>query len=127
MVKLQEDQRFSFQIVTSLVSEETGLQATIRALAADKNPNRKIELVKQIDQLILEQTNLIPRNREQTTTEVFDAFQKRNLIPKEVMEFTLTPELSNRLSRHSLLFGHQLVTPSRYLKVRCYLKNKLKS
>lgn len=100
MVRLDDDQHFSLQIITSVnTNRTTSLQATMRVIVADQDPNQRIKLVKQINQLVLEQTNLIPQTREQTTTEVFDSFKKRALIPKEVMELVLTPgQVFNLLS-----------------------------
>lgn len=88
---LQSDQHVFLQIVLH-PQKNNGLQATIRILVSDKNPNQRIELSKKIDEQIIMYANLQSQPRIQTTLEVFEEYRKRSFIPKEIAEFSLTTQ-----------------------------------
>lgn len=93
LISLNSEQNFFWQVVTMPLKGKPGsFQVTIRAIVVDKNPVTRVELAKMFDKDIAEYTGLIAQSRQQTTAEIFDAFKKRTLIPKEVSGFILSLE-----------------------------------
>lgn len=99
LLDLNDDQRFFWQIVCHPLkthdknaAEDSKLgqfQVTIRSLVVDTDPVKRVELAKKMDQEILESTGFIKEARQQTTQQIFEDFQKRTFVPKEVSRFTL--------------------------------------
>lgn len=85
---LEEDQIFFWQIVFSPEGYE--FQSTIRGIIVDQSPHQRVLLSKLIDQKLKEETGLVREERRETTTQIFNAFKKRTLLPKETTKFTLS-------------------------------------
>lgn len=88
---LGEDQGFYLQAVClGHPKQADTFQVTIRAIIFDKDPNNRVALAKTITEKIQNNTNLSSKRKEEPTLQVFQDYQKRTLIPKEVSEFPLT-------------------------------------
>lgn len=92
-LELGEDQGFYLQAVClGNPKQSDTFQVTVRAIVFDKNPNNRVTLAKTITEKIQNNTSLLSTRREEPTLQVFQDYQKRTLIPKEVNEFSLTVE-----------------------------------
>lgn len=103
MLDLKEDQKFCWQIVCHPISKlkkdddqsgkEMGqFQVTIRCMVLDPDPVKRVELAKKMDEEIFNSTGLTKEARQNTTQQIFNDYQKRAFIPKEVSKFILDSE-----------------------------------
>lgn len=87
---LEENQQFFWQIVAQPIKNELPkFQVTIRGMIIEPDSNKRIELIKLIDQKITDSTGLIRQDKPQPAALVFESFQTRSLVPKEVSSFLI--------------------------------------
>ena len=90
MLDLTPDQKFFWQIV--LNSENTeDFQVTLRAVVLEKDAHKRIELAKKIDKEISDSTGLIKQVREQSSSSIFEDYEKRKIFPRQAQKFMLNP------------------------------------
>ncbi len=100
LLELFPDQYFFWQLVCFPVKGEgSRFQVTVRAIVADSDLHRRVELVKKMTAHMTEFTGLSVDNKNQTPSALYDSFRNRTLIPKEVSAFVLdSQEVINLLS-----------------------------
>lgn len=94
-IDLDEQQQFFFQVVCQpQPADKKGLgswifQVTIRVIVSDSDPNKRINLAKEVEKNIQDTTGLTKQLRNQSNSELFKTYLNRSLIPKEVSKFYL--------------------------------------
>lgn len=91
-LKVENTQKVFIQSVLMPVdrSGEPVFQTTLRVMVADSDPIKRIELAKNINQIISTATGLKKHEDAYPEGKKFESFKQRSLIPKEVSEFILT-------------------------------------
>lgn len=98
-MELEENQSFFFQIVGVPASKTGEFQVTLRCMAVDPVPAKKIELAKKMEHHLKEHTGLEKIESDKTMLENFESFRKRALVPKEVSKFELAGDQIAKLLR----------------------------
>lgn len=88
-ISLSEMQHFFWQIVMQPLKQNDNFQVTIRAMVVEKEPAKRVDLAKHIDNLINESTGLIKESRDHSSGIIFESFAKRTIVPYEVSKFEL--------------------------------------
>lgn len=96
---LKDTQHFFWQLVLMPIkTQDNHFQVTIRAIAAEQETQKRINLIKKIDNQIKEKTNLEKSKNKQPSKTIFNSYLKRTLVPKEVSKHILsTSELVSLL------------------------------
>lgn len=91
--KLEDDQMAGFQIILQPVisKEKKYFQTTMRILAKEKDPNKKVELVKKINSM-LEKTHTLVPVLESSTLKNFKEYKTRSGVPDQVKKNYLESE-----------------------------------
>ncbi|MBI2596472.1 hypothetical protein HYW46_07125 [Candidatus Daviesbacteria bacterium] len=87
-ISLTDEQQFFWQVVC-FPQKGSSFNVTVRAMVKDNEQVKRIGLAKTIDRHILDCTGLI-KQRDETNTELYNAFENRSLIKKEALNFLLT-------------------------------------
>ncbi len=90
LLELDPAQRFFWQIV--LFPQDSNFQVTIRAMVTEKDPGKRVEIAKKVSTQITEDTGLIRQPKQESSGKIYQAIQKRTLVPKEVSQFILSGE-----------------------------------
>lgn len=88
-IKLAPNQRFFWQIVLSPQKDMNKFQVTIRVVVSDDDPLIRVELAKEIAQIIENATGFSKSIKNSSQLAVFKAFRERTLVPKEITPFVL--------------------------------------
>ena len=93
-LKVENTQKVFIQSVLMPVdrSGEPVFQTTLRVMVADSDPIKRVELAKNINQIISTATGLKKHEDAYPEGKKFESFKQRSLIPKEVSEFILTAD-----------------------------------
>ncbi|KKQ65814.1 MAG: hypothetical protein US86_C0008G0037 [Candidatus Daviesbacteria bacterium GW2011_GWA2_38_24] len=93
-IDLEEDEYFFFQVVAHPAGgvEKNQFQVSIRIAISSQDSVRRATLAKQFNNYLIENLGLSRLEKNQSSSDIYEAFKKRILIPKEVFKFTLTSE-----------------------------------
>jgi hypothetical protein len=89
-LNLEEMQQFFFQIVAGR-SVPGQFQTTIRSMVVEKDPVKRINLAKTIEENLKQNSGLTKSDINKPSGVVYEDFSKRSIIPKEVEKFSLGP------------------------------------
>lgn len=89
---VENSQKVFIQLVLMPIEKaaESVFQATMRIMVADTDPIRRVELAKNINQIVTQATGLKKHEDVFPEGKKFESFKMRSLVPKEVSEFILT-------------------------------------
>jgi hypothetical protein len=94
LLELEPHQKVFWQIVVHPIKKNEGsnFQVTIRAMVAEPDPIKKIELAKKIDNEINSGTGLLKKAGDSSEQALFESFKRRSFVPKEISPFILSSE-----------------------------------
>jgi hypothetical protein len=95
-LNLEPNQQFFSQIVAD-ASSDGNFQVTMRNMVVEPDPVKKIDLAKRIEQNIFENSGLTRAEASKSPGLIYEDFLKRGLIPKQVHQFSLSPENVSQL------------------------------
>ena len=97
-LSVDPNQKVFIQAVLMPIEKQL-FQTTLRVMVVDPDPIKRVELARNVDQIIKAATGLNKRSFSSNKHEdvfsegrKFDSFKQRSLIPKEVAEFGLTAD-----------------------------------
>ncbi len=89
-LELEEEQQFYLQLTAlPLKNKRFNFRVNFRAMVVEKDVNKKINLVKKIDQKINQLTVLVKNKKQKTSLSYFKEYKNRQLNPKTALNLDL--------------------------------------
>ncbi len=88
-----DESEYLFLQMVLVPSANELFQAAVRVVVSAKESNRRVEIARQFEQKTKSQINLGRSAKRRSSSENFQSYQRRSLIPAQIEKFTLPGEL----------------------------------